>query len=460
MTSRTPEGDDDKSRRKPGPRRSPPRAPRSVPPSTHPSQMGEEPPDPAATFGENELPSEVVGEDPATDAGDGADAGDPANNSKDSILEPCRILLEELVDRLGGSAGVLYSVEGPRRIDVLSSVGTVDAGELPTAERAAVSGIEAQRPLVVGASSTEPDERPRSMLVVPCKLHGDVVAVLLVFRRPEVDGTDSVERQLVELGPALGLALAADRARIHRTLERRMGEAEAIRRQLEAYAVDLRSVYLSERSRSDELGRALVELEETYDATVRALAIAVEAKDEYTGGHLFRVCRYGMAITALAAPAHQDDPQFEYGFLLHDVGKLSVPDAVLAKSGALTEEEWEQVRAHPASGRNILGGIPFLAEASEIVFCHHERWDGQGFPRAIAGEDIPLGARIFPVADAFDAMTTSRPYRHEIPIERARLELLRGSGSQFWPDAVEAFMDIPIAQLEAIRRRTLGTSDQ
>jgi HD-GYP domain-containing protein (c-di-GMP phosphodiesterase class II) len=458
MTSRTPEGDDARPRRKTGPRRSPQRAPRSVPPSSHPSDGGEERADSPGSVGQNEVPADLLGEDPTADADDGANAGDVARNSTDRVLEPCRILLEEIVGRLGGSAGALYSVEAPRRISVLSSVGTLDAKELPTAERAAVSGIEAQRPLVVGARPSDSTERPRNMVVVPCKLHGDVVAVVVVMRQAEVDGTDTVEQRLLELGPALGLALAADRARIHRTLERRMGEAEAIRRQLEAYAVDLRSVYLSERSRSDELGRALVELEETYDATVRALAMAVEAKDEYTGGHLFRVCRYGMAITAVAAPAHRDDPQFEYGFLLHDVGKLAVPDAVLAKSGALTEEEWEQVRAHPASGRNILGGIPFLAEASEIVFCHHERWDGQGFPRAIAGEEIPLGARIFPIADAFDAMTTSRPYRREISIERARVELLRASGSQFWPDAVEAFMNIPVAQLEAIRRHTLGTS--
>ena len=113
-------------------------------------------------------------------------------------------------------------------------------------------------------------------------------------------------------------------------------------------------------------------------------------------------------------PEHADDPQFEYGFLLHDIGKLAIPDAVLAKEGALTEAEWEQIRAHPAAGRNILARIPFLAGASEIVYAHHERWDGSGFPQGLVGDEIPLGARIFPLADAFDAMTTERPYRAAI----------------------------------------------
>ncbi|HXW39394.1 MAG TPA: HD domain-containing phosphohydrolase, partial [Acidimicrobiales bacterium] len=147
-----------------------------------------------------------------------------------------------------------------------------------------------------------------------------------------------------------------------------------------------------------------------------------------------------------------------YGFLLHDVGKLAVPDAILAKSGALTEEEWEQIRAHPASGRTILEGIPFLAGASEIVYCHHERWDGKGFPRGLQGDEIPLGARIFPIADAFDAMTTSRPYRDEMPMDYARREILNGSGTQFWPDAVAAFMSISTDELQSIRRDTLGSS--
>jgi HD-GYP domain-containing protein (c-di-GMP phosphodiesterase class II) len=372
----------------------------------------------------------------------------------DAARTPCQELLQEAIQKLNYSSGVLYSVDAPRRVSVLGSVSMSEAADLPLTERAALNGLEASRPLVATGRVGEAERE--ELLVVPCQLQGDVVSVLVLARPAGSEAT--VEEDLAKLGSTLSIALAADRARIHFTLERRMTEAEAIRRQLDAYAVDLRSVYLSERARSDELGHALVELEETYEATVRGLAIAVESKDEYTGGHLFRVTRYGMTMTAIVAPAHRDDPQFEYGFLLHDVGKLTVPDAILAKSGALTEDEWEFIRAHPASGRTILERIPFLSEASEIVFCHHERWDGKGFPQGLAGDEIPLGARIFPIADAFDAMTTSRPYREAVEIEAAREELVRGSGTQFWPDAVDAFMSIPIDELEEVRRDTPGAS--
>lgn len=392
----------------------------------------------------------------------------------DTVRAPCQELLEEALGKLESRTGVLYGVEGPRQLSLLGTAGLRDADGtgLPLIERAALAGLEACRPLLtgggrtsgtlspeaadVGALMSPTGERFERYLVVPCFLQGDVAAILLVERSTEA--TSMVEQDLARLGSTLSIALAADRARVHFTLERRLAEAEAVRRQLEAYAVDLRSVYLSERARSDELGRTLVELEETYEATVRGLAVAVEAKDAYTGGHLYRVSRYGMLMTSIIAPEHRDDPQFEYGFLLHDVGKLTVPDATLAKTGPLTEEEWTQIRAHPLSGRTILERIPFLAGAAEIVYSHHERWDGNGFPQGLRGEEIPLGARIFPIADAFDAMTTSRPYRKAMPMEIARAELVQASGTQFWPDAVEVFMSIPIAELEEIRSRNLGAS--
>jgi cyclic di-GMP phosphodiesterase len=382
-------------------------------------------------------------------------AGDDAILSRtQSVLGPCRALLSDALGRLRSNAGVLFGVEGPRQLSLLASVGLDQAGGVPHAERAALSALEANRPLVAPAGIETREKR--RLLAVPCPLNGDVPAVLVAATRPQRD--DLVERDIARLGSTFAIALAADRARIHFTLECRMAEADTVRRQLDAYAVDLRSVYLSERSRSDELARALVQLEETYEATVRGLAVAVEAKDEYTGGHLFRVCGYGMTTTAIVAPDHRDDPQFEYGFLLHDIGKLAVPDAVLAKTGTLTAEEWEHIRAHPVSGRTILERIPFLIGASEIVYCHHERWDGSGFPRGLRGEEIPLGARIFPIADAFDAMTTSRPYREAVAVTAAREEIRAGSGSQFWPDAVDAFLSIPVEDLEEIRRRTLGAS--
>ena len=146
-----------------------------------------------------------------------------------------------------------------------------------------------------------------------------------------------------------------------------------------------------------------------------------------------------------------DDPQMKYGFLLHDIGKLAVPDAILGKPRALTPEEWHVIRAHPATGRSILEDIPFLQGAREIVYAHHERWDGAGYPLGLRGEEIPFGARVFPLADALDAMTTDRPYRRAMPMAIARDKLAEAAGTQFWPDAVEALRAISIEQLEELR---------
>jgi ribonuclease P protein subunit RPR2 len=284
-------------------------------------------------------------------------------------------------------------------------------------------------------------------VAVPCSVDSEVVAVAVLRGVPsELSATAEADETTL-----LALGLAVERYQVQLALQESLAESEAARRQLDAYAIDLRSTYHAEKDRSHELASALEELTKTYEWTVRGLAIAVEAKDEYTGGHLQRVSRYGMAITEVVAPDHAGDPQFEYGFLLHDVGKLVVPDAILMKEGPLNEQEWAVIRAHSEAGRTILDRIPFLTGATEIVYAHHERWDGRGYPRGLHGEEIPLGARIFPLADAFDAMTTRRPYREAISVEEARLELERGSGTQFCPSVVEAFMGIATDDLEAVR---------
>lgn len=226
-------------------------------------------------------------------------------------------------------------------------------------------------------------------------------------------------------------------------------------RQLEAFVIDLKTTYAAEKSRSEELAAALDELHRTYYATVQGLSVAVEAKDEYTAGHLVRVTRYGLAMMRIIVPDLADDPQYEYGFLLHDIGKLGVPDAILRKNGPLTEDEWTLMRLHPQIGVRILRGIPFLQDASAVVASHHERWDGKGYPKYLRGEEIPLGARIFSVADSFDAMTSDRPYRSAMSINEAVAELDNGSGTQFWPIAVQAFHLIPRRDLE----ETIGLSN-
>jgi ribonuclease P protein subunit RPR2 len=205
------------------------------------------------------------------------------------------------------------------------------------------------------------------------------------------------------------------------------------REQLEAFARDVRASYGRDL-------RRLAELERSYVATVTALATAVEAKDGSTGEHIRRVHDLGLLLTAEVLPEQVDDPQLSYGFLLHDVGKLSVPDAVLNKPGPLDDREWALMRRHPEEGVRILRPVGFLDSALDVVRFHHERWDGTGYPEGRSGDSIPLSARIFAIADTVDAMTSDRPYRAGLPLEAARQELLAHAGTQFDPACVEAFV--------------------
>lgn len=201
--------------------------------------------------------------------------------------------------------------------------------------------------------------------------------------------------------------------------------------------------WLMERRR----GRAL---EESYTITVQALATAIEAKDHTTGGHIERVRSLGLLLAGELVPRDAKDPQMAYGFLLHDIGKLSVPDAILRAPGALTEKQWALMRRHPEEGVRMLSSIPFLDKALYVVRHHHERWDGTGYPDGLAGEEIPLWARIFSVVDALDAMTAERPYRSAEPYEAALEELRRHAGTQFDPEVVAALERIPAADIECL----------
>src|SRR5215212_7283904 len=214
--------------------------------------------------------------------------------------------------------------------------------------------------------------------------------------------------------------VASLRARLAR-LER---EAAARQSQLERYAADLREIFKQERNRAQELRRS-------YKATVLALANAVEARDAYTGKHAQRVAAYGLRIAHAAGV--DVDPEVEFGFLLHDIGKVAVPDAILFKPGPLTAEERALMITHPQIGSEILRHIDFLDEAKVVVLHHHERWDGQGYPDGLSGEAIPLQARVFAVADTLDALTTDRPYRPACGWAEARQAIRAEAGAQFDP---------------------------
>ncbi|GAC1342380.1 MAG: hypothetical protein NVS2B9_10390 [Myxococcales bacterium] len=208
-----------------------------------------------------------------------------------------------------------------------------------------------------------------------------------------------------------------------------------------------------ERSRAHQrvLSRAVAGVAEAYQSTLSALVAALDARESETADHSQRVVRFTLAIAdKLGVPADECE-QIGRGALLHDIGKIGVSDKILLKPGPLTRCEWIEMRRHPEIGHQILRGIPFLSSAAEIVLCHQERWDGGGYPRGLVHDEIPLGARIFAIADTFDAMTSDRPYRQASSIAHARREIGRCAGSQFDPGCVRAFLSLQESELLQLR---------
>jgi response regulator RpfG family c-di-GMP phosphodiesterase len=203
--------------------------------------------------------------------------------------------------------------------------------------------------------------------------------------------------------------------------------------QLLLYARDLRHLLEVERGQ-----RRL--LENAYHETVTALASALESKDHGTGEHSQRVHHYAVELAKVAAPEVVEDESVGYGFMLHDVGKIGIPDRILQKAGPLTSTERRLMETHTVLGEQLLRGVSFLRGSGlEVVRSHHERWDGRGYPDGCSGPEIPAAARIFAVADALDAMTSDRPYRRAMSWAAAGRELEQQSGRQFDPAVVDAF---------------------
>ena len=212
------------------------------------------------------------------------------------------------------------------------------------------------------------------------------------------------------------------------------------------YARDLRHLLEVERGQRELLQSA-------YLQTVSALASALESKDTGTRAHSQRVQSYATALAeAVGERAVVHDPSTPYGFLLHDVGKIGIPDGILRKPGPLSAAERRRMQTHTVLGEAMLSGVVFLkGEGLKIVRSHHERWDGRGYPDGLVREEIPLGARVFAVADALDAMTSHRPYRRALSWSAARGEILEQRKRQFDPDVVDAFLAVE-ADLRQIRR--------
>jgi putative two-component system response regulator len=198
------------------------------------------------------------------------------------------------------------------------------------------------------------------------------------------------------------------------------------------------AVVRARERRSKEL--LLIQLQSSYKASLRTLANAIEDRDNMTGQHVERVNAYAQALAEELRWTEDSRSALEFGAILHDIGKIRVPDSILSKPGKLTEDEWVEMRKHPEVGRRMIIGIPYLEPAAPIVLHHHERWDGRGYPLGLAGEAIPIEARLLAIVDTFDAMTTDRPYRPSVPASAAFETLVDNAGTQFDPGIVQAFV--------------------
>jgi len=207
--------------------------------------------------------------------------------------------------------------------------------------------------------------------------------------------------------------------------------------------------------RTAELDEALDSLENAYRSTLKALTAALETRDAETHGHSERVVTFSLRLGREYGLSPKEMKALEFGSLLHDIGKIGVPDAILRKPAKLTDEEWVRMREHPYHGQQILRGIKFLNGAARVVAQHHEKWDGSGYPLGLVNDEIDICARIFSVADAFDAITSDRVYRQGRSYEAAASELNEWSGRQFDPKVVEAFHRVPQEDWAELRRRSL-----
>ena len=219
-------------------------------------------------------------------------------------------------------------------------------------------------------------------------------------------------------------------------------ELPTVQEQLIVFARELGELYRLERSRNAELEMVLESLQDTYLATMKSLATVIEAKDQTTRGHLDRTQVFGLALARRVDAELAQSPTLGYGFFLHDIGKVGIPEHILCKAGPLSVDEWTVMRNHPIIGAQIVAPIAFLSDTIELIRHHHEWYDGTGYPDGLASEAIPLGARVFAVADSFDAMTSDRPYRGSIGAERALAELKGGAGTQFDPAIVRVFVEM------------------
>jgi putative nucleotidyltransferase with HDIG domain len=231
---------------------------------------------------------------------------------------------------------------------------------------------------------------------------------------------------------------------------RRALEHRRLRLENRAYQSNLESLVAA---RTEQLRQTMTDLERSYDITLEALGDALDLKDAETEGHSKRVTAFTIAVARAMGLTGERIRVIARGAFLHDIGKMAIPDAILRKPGALDADEKLIMQEHCYRGYQMLRKIPFLAEAADIVYSHQEKYDGTGYPRGLKGEQIPLGARIFAVADTLDAITSDRPYRAAQPTKAALAEISKYSGTQFDPTVVRTFLSMPETIWEDLRRQ-------
>ncbi len=243
-----------------------------------------------------------------------------------------------------------------------------------------------------------------------------------------------------------------ERQHLLATVERALDHRHALQAS-QSYQQTLEKVV---QARTEMLRQAVEDLEHSYDVTLEALGDALDLKDSETEGHSKRVTAYTIALARATGIDAAQIKVIARGAFLHDIGKMAIPDSILRKPGALGPEEQVIMREHCIRGYHILRKIPFLAASAEIVYSHQEHFDGSGYPNGLHGNQIPIGARIFAVADTLDAITSDRPYRKARSFDVARQEILRCSGTQFDPAVVETFLKIPNELWQELRSEIMG----
>jgi putative two-component system response regulator len=258
------------------------------------------------------------------------------------------------------------------------------------------------------------------------------VAVIMITGAPDLDGA----LEAMRLGAYDHLAKPLNLVHLSLTVERAIEQKRLVTENRE-YQRNLENMVLE---RTNQLREANEELRRLFMGSIKALAQALEAKDEYTQGHSARVAEVSVSIARYLSLGENEVNDIWLAGFLHDIGKIGIQESVLNKPGKLTSSEWELVQQHPVVAERILCPIEELAEVIKIVRHHHERYDGSGYPDGIKGSDIPLGARILSVADAYDALTSKRPYREALTHDAAIAVLEEAAGTQFDPVIVRAFL--------------------